>query len=172
MTNIQGTRVNVTSVTGHRPTIPSWSGEARSRSRELSQALLELIGHCIVALRRERDPRVLLRDVYGLSNDVSNAIARHLEEHSLDSFQVPDSQRILVEQVISGAFPTYMITTCRGRGFNTALGYFMAGLAEANNIAVIEMSFDENGLLLKTSQEVDPGEICLLYTSPSPRDFG
>ena len=33
-TNIQGTRVNVTSVTGHRPTIPSWSGEARSRSRE------------------------------------------------------------------------------------------------------------------------------------------
>ena len=35
----------------------------------------------------------------------------------------------------------------------------MAGLAEANNINVIEMSFDENGLLLKTSQEVDPGEM-------------
>ncbi len=162
VTNIQGTRVNVTSVTGHRPTIPSWSGEARSRSRELSQALLDLIGHCIVALRREQDPRMLLREVYGLSTEVANAIARHLEEHSLDSFQVPDSRRILVEQVISGAFPTYMITTCRGRGFNTALGYFMAGLAEANNIAVIEMSFDENGLLLKTSQEVDPGE---MYTA-------
>ena len=55
-----------------------------------------------------------------------------------------------------------MITTCRGRGFNTAPGYFMAGLAEANNIAVIEMSFDENGLLLKTSQEVDPGA---MYTA-------
>ena len=105
---------------------------------------------------------MLLRDVYGLSKDVSNAIARHLEEHSLDSFQVPDSNRILVEQVITGAFPTYMITTCRGRGFNTALGYFMAGLAEANNINVIEMSFDENGLLLKTSQEVDPGS---MYTA-------
>ena len=75
-----------------------------------------------MALRREHDPRMLLRDVYGLSNEVANAIARHLEEHSLDSFQVPDSRRILVEQVISGAFPTYMITTCRGRGFNTALG--------------------------------------------------
>ena len=157
VTNIQGTRVNVTSVTGHRPTIPSWSGEARSRSRELSKALLDLIGHCIVALRREQDPRVLLRDAYGLSKEVASAIARHLEEHSIDSFQVPDPDRILVEQVITGAHPTYMITTCRGRGFNTALGYFMAGLAEANNISVIEMSFDENGLLLRTSQEVDPG---------------
>ena len=157
VTNIQGTRVNVASVTGYRPTIPSWSGEARSRSRELSKSLQDLIGHCMVALRREIDPRLLLRDVYGLSNDVANAIARHLEEHSLDSFQVPDPQRILVEQVISGSYPTYMITTCRGRGFNTALGYFMAGLAEANSIGVIEMSFDENGLLLKTTQEVDPG---------------
>ncbi|MEC8243079.1 MAG: DEAD/DEAH box helicase, partial [Candidatus Thermoplasmatota archaeon] len=35
VTNIQGTRVNVTAVTGYRPTVPSWSGEARSRSREL-----------------------------------------------------------------------------------------------------------------------------------------
>ena len=157
VTNIQGTRVNVTSVTGHDHH-SLWSGEARSR-RELSQALLDLIGHCIVALRREQDPRMLLWEVYGLSNEVANAIARHLEEHSIDSFQVPDSRRILVEQVISGAFPTYMITTCRGRGFNTALGYFMAGLAESNNVAVIEMSFDENGLLLKTSQEVDPGEM-------------
>ena len=147
VTNIQGTRVNVASVTGHRPTVPSWSGEARSRSRELSNALLSLIGHCIVALRREQDPRILLRDAYGLSSGVANAIARHLEEHSIDSFQVPDPNRILVEQVISGGHPTYMITTCRGRGFNTALGYFMAGLAESNNIAVIELSFDENGLL-------------------------
>ena len=159
VTNIQGTRVNVASVTGHRPTVPSWSGEARSRSRELSNALLDLIGHCIVSLRREEDPRTVLRDAYGLSNDVANAIARHLEEHSLDSFQVPDPNRILVEQVLTGGHPTYMITTCRGRGFNTALGYFMAGLAESNNIAVIEMSFDENGLLIRTSEEVDPGQM-------------
>ena len=54
--------------------------------------------------------------------------------------------------------PTYLITSCRGRGFNTALGYFMAGLAEQDGIAVLELSFDENGLLIKTSQEVDPGK--------------
>ena len=157
VTNIQGTRVNVQSVTGYRPTVPSWSGEARSRSRELSKSLLDLIGHCSLALRREQDPRVLLQDAYGLGSDVANAIARHLEEHSIDSFQVPDPNKILVEQVISGGQATYMITTCRGRGFNTALGYFMAGLAESHGIAVLELSYDENGLLLKTSREVDPG---------------
>jgi ATP-dependent helicase Lhr and Lhr-like helicase len=159
VTNIQGTRVNVSSVTGYRPTVPSWSGEARGRSRELSGALLKLLGHCATALRRQMDPRKVLRDAYGLSESVSNTIARHLEEHNIDTFQVPDPNRILVEQILSGGMPTYVITSCRGRGFNTALGYFMAGLAEQNGIAVIELSFDENGLLLKTSKEVDPGDM-------------
>ena len=159
VTNIQGTRVNVASVTGYRPTVPSWSGEARSRSRELSGALLDLIGHTVTALRRQMDPRNILRDAYGLSEGVSNTIARHLEEHTLDSFQVPDPNRLIVEQIVSGGMPTYLITSCRGRGFNTALGYFMAGLAEQDGIAVLELSFDENGLLIKTSQEVDPGKM-------------
>ena len=35
----------------------------------------------------------------------------------------------------------------------------MAGLAESNNISVIELSFDENGLLIRTSEEVDPGQM-------------
>ena len=62
---IQGTRVNVSSVTGYRPTVPSWSGEARSRSRELSSSLLSLIRHCMIALRRQQDPRLVLREAYG-----------------------------------------------------------------------------------------------------------
>ena len=165
VTNIQGTRVNVTSVTGYRPTVPSWSGEARSRSRELSNALLELIGHSVNALRKQFDPRVILRDVYGLGEGVSNTIARHLEEHTLDSFQVPDPNRLIIEQVVAGGMPTYMITSCRGRGFNTAFGYFMAGLAEQSGIAVLELSFDENGLLFKTSQEIDPLEMLNAFKS-------
>ena len=36
------------------------------------------------------DPRMILSDAYGLSPVVANSIARHLEEHSIDSFQVPD----------------------------------------------------------------------------------
>ena len=40
-------------------------GEARSRSRA-NDALLKLIGHCIVALRK-KDPRMILSGAYGLS---------------------------------------------------------------------------------------------------------
>ncbi len=156
---IQGTRVNVQNVTGHRPTVPSWSGEARSRSRELSQALLEFLGNCVVGIRRQMDPRIILREVYGLSDEVSSTLARHLEEHTMDSFQVPDSNKLLVEQVVSGGMPTYLISTCRGRGFNMALGYFMAGLAQDKGVAVLEISFDENGILLKTSKEIYPREM-------------
>jgi ATP-dependent Lhr-like helicase len=159
VTNIQGTRVNVATATGYRPTIPSWAGEARSRSAELSEALLNLIGNCANALRRKMDPRPLLKNAYGLSEIVANTISRHLEEHTLDSFQVPEPNRLIVEQIVSGGMPTYLITSCRGRGFNTALGYFMAGLAEQGGIAVLELSFDENALLIKTSQEIDPGEM-------------
>ena len=124
VTNIQGTRVNVNSVTGYRPTVPSWSGEARSRSRELSKALLDLIGHSVNALRRQNDPRMILRDVYGLGEGVANTIARHLEEHTLDSFQVPDPNRLIVEQIVSGGMPTYLITSCRGQRIQHCIGIF------------------------------------------------
>ena len=167
---IQGTRVNVSNVTGYRPTVPSWSGEARSRSAELSSSLLDLIGRCAVALRREVDPRTVLTEAYSIGRDSAEIIARHLEEHVLTTFQVPDKDRILVEQIIGGPHPTYLITTCRGRGFNTALGYFMAGLAEQASIPVIEMSFDENGLLLKTAQDVDPGAMYEAFSADNHMD--
>ena len=113
----------------------------------------------MISLRREQDPRLVLREAYGLSNSVANAIARHLEEHTIDSFQVPEPNRILIEQVIGTGHPAYLITTCRGRAFNTALGYFMAGTAESSGVSVIELSFDENGLLIRTAQEVDPAQL-------------
>lgn len=163
---IQGTRVNVMPVTGHRPTIPSWAGEARSRSRELSKHLLDLQENCIVALRRGLDPREILRGPYGLSKDVANAISRYLEEHTMESFQAPSHSRLLVEQILGG-MPSYLITSGRGRSFNMALGYFMAGLAESKDIGVLELSFDENTLLIKTSAEVDPGEMYDLFRTNS-----
>ena len=54
--------------------------------------------------------------------------------------------------------------------FNTALGYFMAGLAEQASIPVIEMSFDENGLLLKTAQDVDPGAMYEAFSADNHMD--
>ena len=152
---IQASRISVTPVTGYRPTVPSWSGEARSRSHELSTAVLDLLHASVTAIRRKRDPRLLLTNAYGLSRPVSEALARFLEEHTIETFQVPSRDRILFEQITTSPVPTYIITTCRGRAFNMALGYFMSGLCEKYGLHVVEMSFDENAFLFKTGTEMD-----------------
>ena len=154
-----------------RPCLPG--PVKRSRSAELSSSLLDLIGRCAVALRREVDPRTVLTEPFH-RRDSAEIIARHLE-NILTTFQSP-TDRILVEQIIGGPHPTYLITTCRGRGFNTAL-YFMAGLAEQASIPVIEMSFDENGLLLKrpktwTGAMYRPSRRTTTWTSSSGTSSG
>tara|TARA_B110000438_G_scaffold27802_1_gene26740 strand:- start:2099 stop:7435 length:5337 start_codon:yes stop_codon:yes gene_type:complete len=160
---IQASRVSVTSVTGYRPTVPSWSGEAKSRTRELSLAVLKLLNVTVTTIRRGRDPRLLLSGAYGLSQPVAESLARFLEEHTIDSIQVPSPDKILIEQIVNSSVPTYIITTCRGRAFNMALGYFMAGLCDLKNIHVVEMSFDENSFLFKTGQEIDTNEIYPMF---------
>ncbi len=160
---IQASRVSVTPVTGYRPTVPSWSGEAKSRTRELSQAVLNLLNATVTTIRRGRDPRLLLSGAYGLSPPVTESLARFLEEHTIDSFQVPSPDKILIEQIMNSPIPTYIITTCRGRAFNMAMGYFMAGLCDLNNVHVVEMSFDENSFLFKTGQEIDTKEIYPMF---------
>ena len=166
--SIQGSRVNVSPVTGFRPTVPSWSGEAQSRSPELSGAVLRLLGACVTALRRKRDPRKLLTGAYGLTKLVANGVAVFLEQHLAESFTVPAHNRILLEQ-IGGGVPTYMVTTCRGRAFNLTMGYFFAGLAKANDIDVHELSFDENGFLAKLSHEIEPETFPHLFATNDHR---
>ena len=151
---IQSTRVNVSPVTGHRPTVPSWTGEALSRSRELSYAILDVLDVVAKMVRAGQDPRHLFKDTYQLSEPVSRSLARFLEEHLDETFQVPSKNRLLIEQ-IDGPLPTYIITTCRGRGFNMALGHLFAGIAESNDIRVHELSFDEDGFLMKVEGDVD-----------------
>ena len=85
---------------------------------------------------------------------MANALANYLDEHCATTFQVPSRARIIVEQV-AGPLPTYIVTTCRGRAFNLALGYLFAGIAVRDNIIVNEISFDENGFMIKLSHEVE-----------------
>ncbi len=166
--SIQGSRVNVTPVTGYRPTVPSWSGEALSRSSELSHSVLKLQKSLMLALRRQRDPRRLLKEGYGLSSPVSESVARFMEQHVAETFEVPGPNRIMMEQIMGGT-TTYMVTTCRGRSFNMTLGYFFAGIASANEIQVHEISFDENGFLIKLSDDVDPGAFPSVFRNNNHR---
>ncbi len=166
--SIQGSRVNVTPVTGFRPTVPSWSGEALSRSPELSLAVLKLQKATMLALRRQRDPRRLLMEGFGLSRQISESVARFMEQHVAESFEVPGPNRIMMEQIVGGV-TTYMVTTCRGRAFNMTLGYFFAGVASAHEIQVHEISFDENGFLIKMSDDIDPAAFPAVFEANDHR---
>ena len=165
---INSTRVNVSPVTGHRPTVPSWTGESMSRTKELSEAVLQVLKHVGRIVRLGGDPRKLFKEVYGLSNKVSDSLGIFLEEHFEETFLVPHESRILVEQ-IEGNIPTYVVTTCRGRSFNMALGYLFAALAEADEINVNEMSFDENGFLIKLTKEVNLAKVSKLVSDGESR---
>ena len=169
VSSVIGTRVNVTSATGFRPTIPSWTGEAMSRSRELSNEVLNLLSILAVQYRTGEQITPFLIDVLGLNKPVANALSQFLDEHSATTFQVPSKDRILVEQV-EAPLPTYVVTTCRGRAFNLALGYLFAGMASRDNISIHELSFDENGFMAKLSHEVEVSSIPAVFRGSSSED--
>ena len=166
VSSIIGTRVNVTSATGYRPTIPSWTGEANSRSIELSQEVLELLTAVSGVQKVAGDLPEFLTKHYGLDKMVSGALAQFLDEHAASTFQVPSRKTILIEE-IQGPLPTYVVTTCRGRGFNLALGYMFAGMADREGILVHEVSFDENGFMIKLSHDLEVSAIPDLFSSDS-----
>ena len=87
-----------------------------------------------------------------------------IRDSSATTFQVPSKDRILVEQV-EAPLPTYVVTTCRGRAFNLALGYLFAGMAVRDEITVHELSFDENGFMAKLSHEVEISSIPEVFRS-------
>ncbi len=164
--NVRGTRVNVTPATGYRPTIPSWTGEANSRTDELSDEVLELLRHLSTYARVERDPMKIYTNVLGLNRPVAHALAGFIEEHVASTFQMPSRDRIMVEQV-EAPLPTYIVTTCRGRAFNLALGHLFAAIAENDDVIVHEVSFDENGFMIKLSHEVEIAKIPEIFRDGS-----
>ena len=169
VSNVIGTRVNVTSATGYRPTIPSWTGEAMSRTTELSSEVMDLLGILAIQYRTGQAITSFLTDALGLNKPVANALTQFLDEHSATTFQVPSEDCILVEQV-EAPLPTYVVTTCRGRAFNLALGYLFAGMASKDNIAIHELSFDENGFMAKLSHEIEVSAIPDVFRSSSSQD--
>ena len=133
-----------------------------SRTRELSKEVLELLALVAVQYRLGKSISPFFIDVLGLNKPVANALTQFLDEHSVTTFQVPSKDRILVEQ-IDAPLPTYVVTTCRGRAFNLALGYLFAGIAAKDDIAVHELSFDENGFMAKLSHEVEISAIPSIF---------
>ena len=105
-----------------------------SRTRELSQSVL--INASITAIRRGRDPRLPLQCIWSITT-CCRISCTLFEEHAVESIQVPSPDNILIEQIMNSPVPTYIITTCRGRAFNMAMGYFMAGFSDMHNVHVV-----------------------------------
>ena len=105
----------------------------------------------------------------GLNKKVASALTQFLDEQSATTFQVPSKDRILVEQV-EAPLPTYVVTTCRGRAFNLALGYLFAGMASRDNITIHELSFDENGFMAKLSHEIEVSSIPEVFKGSGSED--
>ena len=100
---------------------------------------------------------------------MAHAISGFFQEHVATTFQVPGNDLILVEQV-EAPLPTYIVTTCRGRAFNLALGHLFAGIATNDNIIVHELSFDENGFMIKLSHEVEIALIPEIFKQGNSKD--
>ena len=79
----------------------------------------------------------MFEQIYKLSPSVSNSLAEFLEEHLRETFLVPTPNRILIEEVESQGLPTYVVTTCRGRAFNMALGNLVAALAKEDEMNIL-----------------------------------
>jgi len=152
------TRVNVTPITGHRPTVPSWSGEARSRSRELGRWYLELIDGILGNLVDGGNPTKKLTSQLGINRAIASSLVEHLGGHVATSHDWPSLERITIEQV-RGPTQLYLIATGRGRRFNLAFAHFLGGLCRKHEIGVLEVSSDDNGLMLRLSDELDPAAI-------------
>ena len=86
-----------------------------------------------------------------------------MEEHAVESIQVPSPDKILIEQIMNSPVPLHYhhMPWPRIQHGNGLLR--MAGLCDMHNVHVVEMSFDENSFLFKTGQEIDTKEIHSLF---------
>ena len=116
------------------------------------------------------DYEPILTEALQLNRPVALALKQFLDEHTATTFQVPSNDRILIEQVDS-PLPTYVVTTCRGRAFNLALGYLFAGIASKENIIIHELSFDENGFMAKLSHEVEISKIPEVFRNDTSEEI-
>ena len=124
--------------------------------------MLDVLEHASHMVRMGRDVRPLLMDVYGLNKPIANALANYLDEHCATTFQVPSRDRIIVEQVAAIYRPISQLLAEVGLSISL-LVIFSLEVPGANTVLVNEISFDENGFMIKLSHEVEISKIPELF---------
>jgi len=172
----KGTKVFVRDAHGRKPTIPSWAGEAMSRSRELAVAVTRLRDELGRRIEEDVQSDVVdwLDEEYQLDRSVALNLIRHYRAQLTVSGHIPSSNRLLVEGYTDvRGDPNIIVHTALGRSVNEVLARVIAlRLARKVEGLRVRTVLDDDALALLLDQEVDPREVVeALRTPPLEEDL-
>ncbi len=159
----KGTKVFVRDAHGRKPTIPSWAGEAMSRSRELAMAVTRLRDQMAARMEDDTQSEVAdwLGEEYHLDRELALNLIRHYRSQMTVSGHVPSATRFLVEGYIDvRGDPNVIVHTSMGRSVNEVLARVSAlRLARDHAGLRVRTVLDDDSYALLLDEEVDPAEV-------------
>ena len=172
----KGTKVFVRDAHGRKPSIPSWAGEAMSRSRELAQAVSRLRDELGKRMEKDVQSDVLewLDDEYHLNRELALNLMRQYRAQSTTAGMVPSSTRLLVEGYTDvRGDPNILVHTTLGRSVNEILARVCAvRIGRTNPGLRVRTLLDDDAFALLMDQEVDPQEVAdALKAGPLEKDL-
>ncbi len=166
----KGTKVFVRDAHGRKPTIPSWAGEAMSRSRELAKAITALRDDLGSRLERDVQSDVLdfLGDEYHLDRSLAMSLIRHYRAQLTAARVVPSGNRLLVEGYTDVRGDANVIVhTSFGRAVNEVLARVVAvRLSAVDPTLRVRTVLDDDAFALLLDSEVDPQQVADALTRP------
>jgi Lhr-like helicase/DNA-binding Lrp family transcriptional regulator len=159
----KGTKVFVRDAHGRKPTIPSWAGEAMSRSRELAMAVTRLRDQMATRMEDDTQSEVVewLGDEYNLGRELALNLIRQYRSQITVSGHVPSANRLLVEGYTDvRGDPNIIVHTSLGRSVNEVLARICAiRVARKHDGLRVRTVLDDDSFALLLDEEVDPEEV-------------
>jgi Lhr-like helicase/DNA-binding Lrp family transcriptional regulator len=172
----KGTKVFVRDAHGRKPTIPSWAGEAMSRSRELARAVSRLRDEMAQRMEDDIQSEVVdwLGDDYHQDRELALNLIRHYRSQLTVAGHIPSSTRLLVEGYTDvRGDPNIIVHTCMGRSVNEVMARVTALRISKKHAGLrVRTVLDDDAFALLLDQEVDPQEVAdALLKVPLEKDL-
>ncbi|MCK5251451.1 MAG: winged helix DNA-binding domain-containing protein, partial [Thermoplasmata archaeon] len=159
----KGTKVFVRDAHGRKPTIPSWAGEAMSRSRELALAMTRLRDEMSRRMAEDTQSEVVdwLEMEYGLDRELALNLIRQYRSQITVAGHVPSSNKLLVEGYTDvRGDPNIIVHTSLGRAVNEVLARVVAvRVARKHRSLRVRTVLDDDAFALLLDEEVDLEEV-------------
>ena len=159
----KGTKVFVRDAHGRKPTIPSWAGEAMSRSRELALAMTRLRDEMSRRMEEDTQSEVVdwLEMEYHLDRELALNLIRQYRSQTTVGGHVPSSNKLLVEGYTDvRGDPNIIVHTSLGRAVNEVLARVVAvRVARKHSSLRVRTVLDDDAFALLLDEEVDLKEV-------------